>query len=332
MTRLAGWESRIGRRLKLRDLHILAAVVQWGSMAKAAGHLAMSQPAVSESIADLEAALGVRLLDRSARGVEPTMYADVLLRRGNAVFDELLQAVKDIEFLSNPTVGEIRVAAGDTGVATLLAPAIAALGHRYPEIAVRVSHASAEQLEYPELRERRVDIVLARVSKTFRHPDFDVEVLFDDPPRIVAGATSPWARRRRVTLADLVHERWTLTSDQVIHEFIGDEFRAAGLAPPKEAVTASSMLLRGRLLATGRFLTVLPDSVLSHNAKAWSLKALPVKLTLRPMSVTLIGLKNRTVSPVVTLFIEQVRAMAARDVRPAKGARRVAQKVVPRRR
>src|SRR2546425_12076877 len=103
------WENRIGRRLRLRDLHILSTVVQWGSMAKAASHLAMSQPAVSEAIASLEAALGVRLLDRTPHGVEPTLYASALLRRGLVVFDELRQGVKEIEFLADPTVGEVRI-------------------------------------------------------------------------------------------------------------------------------------------------------------------------------------------------------------------------------
>src|SRR5687767_15792267 len=97
------WESRIGRRMRLRDLHILFAVVQWGSMAKAATHLAMSQPAVSEAIANLEAALRVRLLDRSSRGVEPTLYAHALLKRGNVVFDELRLGISDIELLADPT-------------------------------------------------------------------------------------------------------------------------------------------------------------------------------------------------------------------------------------
>src|SRR3954453_6756732 len=102
---LQGWESPIGRRLRLRDLHILSVVVQSGSMARAASQLAMTQPAVSESVASLEAALGVRLLDRSPRGVEPTRYAHALLKRGHVVFDELMQGVRDIEFLANPRVG-----------------------------------------------------------------------------------------------------------------------------------------------------------------------------------------------------------------------------------
>ncbi len=307
---LQKWESRIGRRLKLRDLHILSIVVQWGSMAKAATRLAMSQPAVSESIASLEATLGVRLLDRNARGVEPTFYAHALLKRGDVVFDELMQGVKDIEFLANPTVGEIRVASGDTGAAGLLAPVIDRLSRRYPEIAVRVVQASAEPLVYPELRERKVDVALARISKSFSHTDLDVEILFDDPPRIVVGALSPWARRRKVSLAELVNEKWTLTSDQVIHDLVTDAFKSHGLEAPREKVTASSMLLRSRLLATGRYVTVLPDSVLRYNAKQWALKALPIDLGMKPMCVTLITLKNRTVSPVVQLFVDQVRAVA----------------------
>jgi len=307
---LQTWENRIGRRLKLRDLHILSIVVQWGSMVKAASQLAMSQPAVSQSIAELEATLGVRLLDRNARGVEPTLYAHALLKRGHVVFDELMQGVRDIDFLANPTVGEIRVASGDTAAVGLLAEVIDQLSRRYPEIVIRVVQASAETTEYPELRERKVDVALARISKSFVHSELNAEILFDDPSRVVVGALSPWARRRKVSLAELVNETWTLTSDQIIRNMITEAFRFQGLEAPQEKVSASSMLLRNRLLATGRYLTVLPDSVLQYNAKRWGLKALPVDLGMKPMSVTIITLKNRTISPAVHLFIEQTRAAA----------------------
>ena len=307
---LQTWESRIGRRLKLRDLHILSIVVQWGSMAKAASQLAISQPAVSQSIADLEATLGVRLLDRNARGVEPTLYAHALLKRSHVVFDELMQGVSDIDFLANPNVGEIRVASGDTAAAGLLAEVIDRVSRRYPEIVLRIVQASAETLEFPELRERKVDVALARISKSFVHSELNTEILFDDPSRVVAGVLSPWARRRKVLLAELVNETWTLTSDQVIRSMVIDAFQSQGLEAPKEKVSASSMLLRNQLLATGRYLTVLPASVLRYNARQWSLKALPIDLHMKPMSVTLITLNNRTVSPAVQIFIDQARAVA----------------------
>src|SRR6266853_2478945 len=101
--------DRIGRRMKLQDLHVLMTVVQAGSMGKAAQRLNTVQPAISRSIADLEQALGVRLLDRHRQGVEPTEYGRVLLDGGVAVFDELRQTVKNIEFLADPTVGEVRI-------------------------------------------------------------------------------------------------------------------------------------------------------------------------------------------------------------------------------
>src|SRR5882762_11999865 len=103
------WEARIGRRIRLRDLHMLLTVVQGGSMAKAARHLSVSQPAISKAIADLEHTLGVRLLDRGPQGIEPTVYGSALVRRGLAVFDELRQAVGEIEFIANPNVGEVRI-------------------------------------------------------------------------------------------------------------------------------------------------------------------------------------------------------------------------------
>src|SRR5713226_8838094 len=103
------WSERIGRRIRLRDLHILLAVVQCKSMAKAAEHLAISKPVVSKVIADLEHVLGVRLLERDRHGAEPTIYGAALLKRGTTVFDELREGVKDIEFLADPTTGEVRI-------------------------------------------------------------------------------------------------------------------------------------------------------------------------------------------------------------------------------
>src|SRR5499433_4579977 len=101
--------NRIARRMKLQDLRILMAVAQAGSMNKAAVALNMSQPAVSRSIAELERAVGLGLFDRNARGVEPTAYGRALLDGGTAIFDDLRQAVKKIEFLADPTTGEVRI-------------------------------------------------------------------------------------------------------------------------------------------------------------------------------------------------------------------------------
>ena len=101
--------DRIGRRLKLQDLRVLIAVVQAGSMRKAAAHLNITQPSISRAIAELEDAVGVPLLDRNPQGIELTAYGRALLDSGVKVFDDLRQGVRQIECLADPAAGEVRI-------------------------------------------------------------------------------------------------------------------------------------------------------------------------------------------------------------------------------
>src|SRR5262245_22328624 len=119
MLKKIDWDSQVGRRLRLRDLHVLCAVAQCGSMANAAPQLGVTPPTVAEVIAGLEQGIGVRLLDRSPQGVEPTKYGHALLKRARIIFDELKQSIKDIEFLVDPALGEVRVACPTT-ITTLI--------------------------------------------------------------------------------------------------------------------------------------------------------------------------------------------------------------------
>src|SRR5947199_8122871 len=131
--------DRIGRRIKLQDVHILMAVVQAGSMGKAARHLNSSQPNISKSIADLEQALGVRLLDRHRQGVEPTEYGRALLDGGVAVFDDLRQGVKNIEFFADPTAGEVRIGSIPPLAASFVSAVADRLSRRHSRLVFHVA-------------------------------------------------------------------------------------------------------------------------------------------------------------------------------------------------
>ncbi len=312
MASLAGdWDRRVGRKLKLRDLHILAVVVHCGSMARAASQLAMSQPAVSEAIAALESALSVRLLDRLPRGIAPTVYANALLKRGHVVFDELQQGIREIEFLADPSVGEVRVACPETFAAGLLPDVIDRLSRRYPRIVIRVDQPDTQSLGFQELRDRMVDMVLARRPQSLIEDDLDIEPLLDDRHRVVVGTNSPLARRKRISLKDILSVPWILPPNLVVGELITEAFAAQGLTVPAERVNSSSIMLRNRLLATGRYVTVLTDSVIHYNAKEWPLAVLPINLRLSSRPLSVVTLKHRTISPAVKLFIEQLRIAAA---------------------
>jgi DNA-binding transcriptional LysR family regulator len=182
MARKIDWEGQIDHRLKLRDLHVFFTAVQRGSMAKAAGQLGVSQPAVSEIMANLEHALGVPLLDRSQRGIEPTIYGRALLKRGTVAFDELKQSIRDIAFLADPTAGELRIGCVESIASTILPPVIQAFSQQYPRVVLHVHQLVTANFEFRELRERRMDLVLARVLTPPAHEDDDLnlEILLND--------------------------------------------------------------------------------------------------------------------------------------------------------
>src|SRR5690242_21924950 len=139
--------DRIGRRMKLHDLHVLMVVLQAGSMNKAAALLNTGQSAVSRSIAELEDAVGVRLVDRTPRGVEPTKYGRALLDGGAAVFDDLRQAVRNIEFLADPTAGEVRVGCTPLLAASFVAAVIDRLSRRHPRMVFHLVTGYVETLD-----------------------------------------------------------------------------------------------------------------------------------------------------------------------------------------
>src|SRR5262245_19902490 len=182
------WSDRIGRRLKLRDLHILLAVAKSGSMGKAAADLAISQPSVSKAIADVEHVLGLRLFDRGPRGIEPTMYGRALVQCGVAVFDELRQGVTQLEFLADPTAGELRIGCNETLAAGFVSAVIERLSRRYPRVAVHVVPANREALLNHELPQRAIDLAVAPVSGLRLADDMEVKPLFVDRFVVVAGA------------------------------------------------------------------------------------------------------------------------------------------------
>jgi len=303
------WNDRIKRRLKLRDLDILMAVVQTGSMGNAARSLNMSQPAVSKAIADLEYATGVRLLDRSRQGVEPTPYGMALLKRGVVIFDELRHGIQDIDFLADPTAGELRIGTTDPVSVAIVAPIIKRLNAQYPRMTFHVFSGDTATQLYQTMLGRKAEFVISRIASPA--PDeYSVETLFQDSLVVAAGADNPWFRRRKIKLAELIDEPWTLQPlDSFFGTLVAEAFRASGLALPRLTVGATSIHLRSEMLASGRFLTIVPGFSLKLPHKHPSLRALPVELPNTRHPVAIIMLKNRSLGPLAQLFIKHVRAI-----------------------
>jgi DNA-binding transcriptional LysR family regulator len=304
------WTERIGRRLKLRDLHILMIVSRTGSMGKAASELAVSQPVVSKAISDLELAVRLRLLDRGPRGVEPTIYGRALLKWGTAVFDDLRRGVKELEFLTDPTVGELRLGCTEPMATGFVATVIERLSRQYPKVIFHVVPADRASLLERDLPERRVELVVTATPGLAPRPDTDTEVLFDDCHVVLASPQSKWAHRRKIALSDLLDEPWVLPpAESVVGMEIAKVFRANGLEPPVAHAVTFSIPLHFHLLAAGRVITMLPRSLVAFGRRL-PLKTLPVRMTALPSPTCIVTLKNRTLGPLAEEFIAAARKLA----------------------
>lgn len=304
------WSDRIGRRLKPRDLHVLLAVAEAGSMAKAADLLGCSRPVVSRTIAELEATLGVKLLDRTAHGVEPTRYGQALLLRSVAVFDELRKSVKEIEFLSDPGTGELNIGCLEPLMAGIGSVAIERLAARYPRLVFRTELGN--QHAQPQfLRARKIEISLTRRPAGPCEPEFDEEVLFFERLSIVVSREDGLIRRRKVTLADLSHRRWILAPHEAAPGGpIFEGFKMAGIEMPPVSVYSYSLSLRYSLLRREGFVTAIPESALKFGPPREFLRALPLSLPCWQRPTVMLTLKDRSLSPAGEAFRQCVRDLA----------------------
>lgn len=315
MTKITDWDDHIGRRLRLRDLRIFFLVVQSRSISKAAQQLRVSHPAVSQVIADLEHSLGVKLFDRSSRGVEPTPYADALLARGRAAFDELKQGIRDIEFLADPTTGELAIGYTQSIADTVLRRAIEHFSERYPRVIMHAEIVPPPSVTLSGLHDRTHELILTRIPTALLDSDtvtdLSVEVLFYDPWVVVASAGNRPLHRRTIDLVDLLGEPWLLPPpDTFSYQVVADAFKARGLGMPTAILVSHSMDLRAKLSARGRSVTVVPQSMLQLGDDRHGLKKLPVDIPVRPWPVVILRLKNRTLSPLVERFIDCARGVA----------------------
>ena len=156
-----------------------------------------------------------------------------------------------------------------------------------------------------------MDVVIGRMFSPFDEERFQAEILYEEPLVVVAGTKSPWVRRRKFQLADLMNEVWALPPpDGLTGSLALEAFRAKGLDYPRATVLTNTFPARRALLMTGRYLSVAAANVVKFPTKDPALQVLPVDLPTTSRPVGVVTLKNRMISPVAQLFIDNAREVA----------------------
>src|SRR5512144_2144493 len=245
-------------RAKPRQLALVIALSERGSLRQAAAAVAISQPAATKLLSDLESVLGVSLLERHTWRMRPTIYGEALVRHARSVLADLDEARAEIAALAAGATGKLRVGGVTGAVPRLLAPAITAVRRGAAGVRVFVLVNSNDVLA-AALRQGTIDAAIGSRPSIDDLSDLDVSPLGDEPLAIVARADHALARVHRVALRALVPLTWIVQpADGPLRHAAGALFARARLPMPVDLVETVSIVATLALLQQSDAVSLLP--------------------------------------------------------------------------
>ncbi|MGA7537685.1 MAG: LysR family transcriptional regulator [Steroidobacteraceae bacterium] len=304
-------DNLIDTHLTASHLRLLVAIVEERSLVAAAKRLNMTQPAVTKSLQAAEHQLGIRLFDRTASGMVPTVYGRALVARARVVLSQLRSAVQEINDLRAGTAGRIVVGTLLTASASLLPAAIAQLGKRGRNNVVTVVEGTNDVL-IPGLRRGDVDIVVGRLPAFTNSNDLNQEILLFDAACIVVRREHPLVRSPDLHLPDLLKWDWILPPLETrLRSDIEKSFRDEDLTPPIPAVESVCFPVNQALLLTTNCVSVWPGQLASHSLEfGGEIAILPIELPATRCPIGITSRKDSQLSPAVQIFLDILRQIA----------------------
>ncbi len=243
--------------MKLHHLRDFLAIVEKGSIGAAAKHLGIAQPALSRSIRELEADVGVPLFERHARGSEMTSFGKSFSRRASAALGELRKGRDELDQMKGLSVGSVTACISGMAHITMLSNALRPFRVRYPQV-----HLKLEEAVYPlaegRLRDGAIDVYAGPIPESGVPHGLHCETLFQASRVVLVRKGHPLAGA--TSLSELVDAEWLTTSvtDRAETEF-GLVFEQHGLPAPRLAMrTTSSLSLMAALLHTDVIAITMP--------------------------------------------------------------------------
>ncbi|MCC4634887.1 MULTISPECIES: LysR family transcriptional regulator [Xanthomonas] len=299
-------------RLKTRQLLLLLHLHEQRSVLRAAEAASMTQPAASKLLAEMEDMLGVKLFERHARGVEPTWYGHVLIRRARAAMSEIGRAQEEIAALRAGRMGQASIGTVVNPGTNLVPQAIAEVKREFPDILVRVEMDYSRPL-VAKLLDGQLDIVIGRILGPEGVGELEFEPLADEPHSVIARAGHPLASRVGLQHADLVRHGWILPpADSVLRARLDSMFMEHGVQTPTNAIETSSLPVTSTLLRGTDMLTALPVESVAPLIQAKLLTVLPIELGVRMESFGIIRRRDYILPPGAERILQALRTTARR--------------------
>lgn len=304
------FDATIRASFKPRYLQLLVALDDFRHLGKVAASTNVTQPAISKSLAELERGLGLKLFERTARGVHPTIYGECLIRHARTTLNGLSQARDELQGLISGSSGNIRVGVLATAALALLPRSLALLKARHPGITVLVREGTMETL-LTELWLGTLDLIVGRLPDKRIAQGLGEKTLMEEGVTLVAGRHHPLARKKRLLWSDLREFPWVMPPvNTLLREPLERAFERHGIPIPANRIeTLSVHVIRAYLHYTDA-IAALAIHVSRYYESLGLLSILPLELPklVRPVGVT--WSRQRPLAPGTQVLIQCLEEVA----------------------
>ncbi|WP_233235135.1 LysR substrate-binding domain-containing protein [Bordetella sp. LUAb4] len=302
--------------LKLRHLRLLIALDDHRHVSRVAAVLHLTQPAVSKALAEIEDGVGLKLFERTPRGITPTSYGECLISYARRVDIDLARARDGLKSLALGTSGSVSIGTLPAAASVLLPRALAMFKQQFPDASAVVREGSFESL-LPELRTRGIHLIVGTLMPSRSYSDLDEKALGTKPLTLVARNGHPLARRRQLKWADLHDREWVMpTIGSPLRRPLEEVFLSNDVPLPRYCLeTTSTQLVRTYVSMTDA-IAFMPSDAAQYFGGAGLLRALPLQLhgLVKPTGV--IWSRDHPLDPVTQRFVACLEAVNAQSAGP----------------
>lgn len=265
------------RRIRLRHLEVLLAIARHRSLTAAARALGITQPAVSQWLADIEAAAGVRLFERG-QGLRPTPYAATILAHAERVLHDAQRAIDEVAAIRSGGFGRVRMGATQVATASLVPAAVLRLRAQAPGIELSLVEDTVARL-WAQFERNELDLLVTRLDVRALGSGLPHRRLFADRYRVVCGPNHPLAGRARLRWRDVARFPWLMPPPGTpLHDVLSASFAAAGIGLPPALLTSVSPAVNVALLRDTNALALQPTAMARRLQTKGELVALSLTL------------------------------------------------------
>jgi DNA-binding transcriptional LysR family regulator len=296
-------------RLKLRQLRVLLAITEHGSVTRAAEHLFVTQAAVSKAVAEIEVLIGTPLFERQGRGIAPTEAGHLAVRAARRVVTEMKALADDLELLADGGAGTLVVGLQAVSVAGLLPRILGAMTTHYPRVTIRLIEGTLPNV-LRDLRAGRVDLAIGRMMPRLLGDDLDGLSLPTKPYIVVASPGHRLLAAPDPSWDEACRETWCLPLPGTpVRDYFADFLAGEHLSLPAHIIEVGSATLIATMFGSVPMLALAPANLAAEWAKSGLCEPAPLALPLRMEPIGLIWSRVLPLKPCARLFHAEALAL-----------------------